>query len=405
MGGNSVNNTSSRPVEAFYDQIFYSNLPTVTILVIFSVLGLIANSLVLLVNSGVFRNTAVHLIMYVMAMADFFTSLVVIPCHIAIRVSLHFQYAHLCQFLRFLWLTGIMSNIYLQVAISYVRYRMVIRLQSPLVSVAKAGWFCAAGVGVATAFGVLYSAVSSTQEWRHATLGESGTTCSFNKDFESSWVPVFYTSGFFSYFCCFISLIVFNFRIGYQAFKHKKEIKAEFRKSMKRKSQLRARRRSDDTENSLKPESELHRESDQTEDTVRVVLVSSTTADNQDEVLSEDISDQDAKLTKPGHAFMVFFDKFGWWHAISDMGKATIVLCMISFFYILSYVPFFTERIYVLLSGKDPYLCSLEYDDCLTVFKTLSNTFFLSCVFHPILYHATDIRFRRRCRSFFKCLK
>ena len=419
-------------IYAFQRRINNSNIPSLVMLILFAVVGIVGNLIVVLVYWRIRRKTASQIIIFAMGIFDLFTSSVVIPGALVVILWLDFPSLHLCRFIKFAGPTGLLSGMYLLVAVSVVRYRMVCRPHLATVTSRRAVWMCVACVGVAMLFGVFYAAIAGSRVWHvpGGGLNVTGAMCSVDDAYRDSFKNIFLGLGSLTYSASLLALVVLNALIGCQAFRHRRRESVE---SHKQRSRYTSHSSGNDVtaqvttpRNSL-PENQ-HRgvstipsgevDFHHSRQHLHAVVADETSGESHHQaevhhgrsnsvnsaVKFEEVPETSEHVVsgKTGH-LRTFLKRLSSVHPNAGMGKTTLVLSLISLVYVLSYLPYMGERLYSQTVKRDIILSEADLDKY--VLKPLSNLIYLGCVVNPIIYSVVDVKFRRRCRLLFRSCK
>ena len=144
-------NISEDDIKSAIDIYKDASRPTIMMLLLFSVVGVIGNALVLIVYCKITKKSVTQMLIFLIAIFDFLTALIVAPGQVLAKVF-KFEYLDVpvCKFIYSISMLFVLPGLYLLAVVSFIRYLLICKRHLLPKFEPKAKVFC----GVSVGFGV-----------------------------------------------------------------------------------------------------------------------------------------------------------------------------------------------------------------------------------------------------------
>ncbi|XP_005107691.2 muscarinic acetylcholine receptor gar-3 [Aplysia californica] len=228
LGNNTPNNVTDAERIAYLAQLQAQTtrtmIPAMVFLICFSVVGIVGNTLVLIVYSQKFKRTSTRIFIMAIAGFDLVTNVTAIPGEIYDMFHIwDFSYASICRARFYFTSVTTVSAAILLLAVSVVRYRKVCRPFGKQVSMKQAKIICVCIAIFSVVVSIPYAIINGTQTRPTPRPDIVGHECTTDDSFVDTMWPVVNTGFFLLIFLssC-IPLVVLYCLVGAQAWRHSK---------------------------------------------------------------------------------------------------------------------------------------------------------------------------------------
>ena len=203
-----------------------ASLPTVGMLLLFSVVGVGGNALVLIVYWKITKKTVIQMLIFVIAIFDFLTALVAIPGQVILSIF-RFDYLDipLCKIGYIISVLFVAPGLFLLVGVSFIRYLLICKPHLLPKFESKTYIFCGLSVGFGIFQSIYFGVVigkRSGSENEGELVGFSCRVDDIYKDY--IWPKIVLYINFLTFIFCMLGLIFTNISIIHKVIKQGKII-------------------------------------------------------------------------------------------------------------------------------------------------------------------------------------